>query len=468
MQTNRALFFRRSLRCSLVVLIAASAMASRSQAETLQDAFVSAYESNPGLLAARAQLRQTNEQAPQARGAWRPQVTVSGSTGATSVSQWNNDVKTFDDHSYPNTLTLQASQPLYTFGRADARVEAADATIESQRAALFSREQEVLTATASAYMAVLREASVLELQRNNITRLQSQLAATQARFEIEDATRTDVAQAEASLAEARANVENAEAAFAQARAAYMRVVGRPPSDLIQPDLPDRLPDSAAAAAEIAGADNFSLLQARFAEAAADHQKDAAESELLPSVDLTVDVNRSENASGQDNKAWIATASVRVSVPLYQSGVSYSKAREAHENLRRLRYTAVEQERVVQEEASSAFEAFQGSYSQLDALQAQIDAATVALQGVTNEASIGVRTVLDVLDAEQALLDARVRLVRARYDVVVNAYRLLASVGRLTAQGLGLPVAYYDYDRHYVETHERWFGLDTADDAYFKD
>lgn len=449
-------------------MIVVAGFASRSQAETLQEAFAAAYLTNPGLLAARAQLRQTNEQAPQARGAWRPQVTVSGTAGATSVQQWNNDVKSFAESSYPTTLSLQAVQPLYTFGRADAGVEAADATIEAQRAALFSSEQDVLVAAATAYMAMLREASVLELQRNNITRLQSQLDAAQARFEIEDATRTDVAQAQASLAEASADLENAEAALAQARATYRRVIGHLPDLLVQPEIPTGLPQSAAAAAELAAADNFTLLQARFAEAAADYQKAAAESELLPSVDLTMDVNRSQNTSGFDNKSWTATAGVRVSAPLYQSGVTYSRAREAHENLRRLRYAAIDRERSVQEGAANAFVAFQGSYSQLEALQAQIEAATVALQGVTNEASIGVRTVLDVLDAEQTLLDARVRLVRARYDVVVNAYRLLATIGRLTAQDLGLPVDFYDYDRHYVEIRSRWFGLDTPDDRYFKD
>ncbi len=461
---------RSSLRPLTIVSLAAIALIvpwRQAAGETLHEALVRAYVGNPALIAARAQLRQTDELSPQALGGWRPQVNASGSVGATSVEQTSNGY-TVSNSSYPTNLTLQATQPLYTFGRVEAKVEAADATIESQRAALFRAEQDTFISAVTAYMTVIRESATLSLQRNNLDRLDRQLEATTARFEVDDLTRTDVAQAQASVAEARANVRQAEASLAQARVTYERVIGSIPGQLTVPTLPTALPETRSAAVDAATDGNFALIQASFAEAAAAHQLDAAESDLLPSLDLVADVSRAENSGGGDNLNWAATATLRLSVPLYQSGIASSKAREAHENLRRLRFTAIDQLRSAREEAANAFEALQGNLSQIDALETQISAATLALEGVRSEAAVGARTVLDVLDAEQSLLDGQVRLVRARYDVLVSGYQLLAAMGRLTAQDLALPVDYYDYDRHYREVRDRWYGLATTGDRYFQD
>lgn len=453
---------------NIVILLSTALIPGLGVAQTLEEAFVLAYGTNPGLISARALLRQTNEQAPQARGGWRPQVSFNGSAGYTDVKQSSNGRTVLNDSSNPRAVSLEATQPLYTFGRVDARVDAADATIESQRAQLFQTEQDTFVSTATVYLTAIREAATLELQRNNLARLRQQLEATQARFEVEDLTRTDVAQAEARVAAAEADVASAEASLAQARISFARVIGQPPVDLNVPDLPQGLPDTRDEAINVAMRGNFTLLGANFSEAAAARQLEAAKADLLPSVNLVTNLNHSEDSGGSENESWNAAVSVRLTVPLYQSGITYSKAREAKENLRRLRFSAIEQTRIASESAANAYEALQGSFSQLDALQTQIDAAAIALEGVQSEATVGARTVIDVLDAEQALLDAQVRLVRARHDVLVSSYSLLSAIGRLTAQDLELPVEYYDYDQHYREVRTRWLGTETSDPGYFRD
>ncbi|WP_420405764.1 TolC family outer membrane protein [Nisaea sp.] len=448
--------------CTLPLLLSPE----RLSAQTLEEAFVEAYRNNPSLNAARALLRQTNEQAPQARGGWRPTITFTGSAGYTDVKQASNGRTLLNDSSQPRSVGLQASQPVYTFGRVKARVEAADATIESQRAQLFQTEQDTFVSTATAYMAVIRERETLKLRRDNLRSLQEQLVATRERFTINDVTRTDVAQAESSVAAAEANVTRSEASLAQAEASFARVVGFPPRNLEFPDMPAGLPASKSMAIEAAKDGNFTVLSARFAEAAAARQIEAAQSDLLPSVDLVSSLDHSENSSGGDNENFAASISLRLTVPLYQSGVTYSKAREARENHNRLRLTTLDQERSATEGTESAYESLRGNQSQFASLEAQIEAAAIALEGVRNEASVGARTVIDVLDAERTLLNARIRLVQASYDVHVASYRLLAAMGRLTAQDLELPVAYYDYDRHYREVRSRWFGTGTGENGFY--
>ena len=459
---------RPALRAHLLAgcALALAILSTPASAQTLEEAFVAAYRDNPALNAARALLRQTDEQVPQARGGWRPTVTFTGSAGFTSVKQSSNGRTILDNNSSPRALGLQATQPLYTFGRVEARVEAAEATIESQRAQLFQTEQDTFVSTVTAYMRVIRETDTLTLRRDNLRSLQKQLVATRARSEVNDLTKTDVAQAEASVAAAQADVTSAEASLAQARDSFTRVVGQPPRDLVSPNMPTGLPLSKPAAVETARSGNFTVLSARFAEAAAERQLEAAKSELLPSVELVSSLDHSADSAGSDNESFSASVSVRLTVPLYQSGITYSRARQAHQNYNRLRLILLDQERDAVEGTANAFEALQGNQSQFTALEAQIKAAAIALDGVRNEASVGARTVIDVLDAERALLNARIRLVQASYDVHVTSYRLLAAMGRLTAQELRLPVAFYDYDRHYRDVRNRWIGTDTGELGFF--
>jgi outer membrane protein len=435
---------------------------ARADVGTLEDTFVRAYISNPRLLAARAQLRQTNEKAPQARAGWRPTVIISSSVGGTHVKTTQNGIQTLSRSSLPRSNALQITQPIELFGKVEAKVSTADFTIQAQRAALFKTEQDVFLATANAFLSNIRESATLDLQTKNLTRLLKQLEVTEARFKVNDLTRTDMAQAEARVAEAQANVRNAKAQLSQARETFKQVVGDYPTILALPKLPNGLTASQAEAVTAALNQNFSLLQALFLEKAAASQLEEAKRDLLPSVNLVTSVNHSLDSGGGDNENLNLSATIQLSIPLYQAGTEYARIREARENLRRLRFSRQDQERGTSQSAANAFESLQSNLTQLDSLSAQIKAATIALDGVENEAKVGGRTVIDILDAKQALLDAQVKEVQANHNVLVAAYQLLAATGRLTAQNMNLPVAYYDYDAHYQDIKNRWYGMTSVD------
>ncbi|MFX4222344.1 MAG: TolC family protein [Thalassobaculum sp.] len=217
---------------------------SSAGAQSLEEALALAYETNPELLAARADLRQTDEAAPQARGGWRPSITATGSFGVTDVNAESRGVTTTDDHSFPITGSLNVTQPIYTFGRVDAEVDEADANIQAARAGLFASEQNTLLDAVVAYVNVIRDTSILELQINNVQRLDKQLEATSDRFRVGEVTRTDVAQAEARRARSEADRTQAEGNLVTSRVAFERVVGVVPANLTEPSIPPGLPEFA--------------------------------------------------------------------------------------------------------------------------------------------------------------------------------------------------------------------------------
>ncbi|MDF1793004.1 MAG: TolC family protein, partial [Thalassobaculaceae bacterium] len=266
--------FAKSLRTSaaVVALVAGMAVAGPSMAlaQTLEEALALAYETNPELLAARADLRQTDENAPQARGGWRPSITASGSFGVTDVTAESNGVTTTDDHSFPITGSISATQPIYTFGRVQADVDEADANIQAARAGLFQSEQSTLLGAVISYVNVIRDTSILDLQINNVQRLDKQLEATQDRFRVGEVTRTDVAQSEARRARSQADRTQAEGNLITSRVTFERVIGVVPTELTEPTIPPGLPTARDEAVEIALQESYSLVQAKFQELAARH------------------------------------------------------------------------------------------------------------------------------------------------------------------------------------------------------
>ncbi len=428
-------------------------------AQSLEDALALAYDTNPSLLAARASLRQTDEQAPQARGGWRPSVSVSGSAGFTDVDAETDGITTTDDNSFPFTASFSVTQPLYTGGEVQAAVDKADANIQAERASLFATEQSVLLAAVTSYVNVLRDESTLQLQINNLQRLKKQLDATQDRFRVGEVTRTDVAQAESRVARAEADRTQAEGNLITSRVTFEREVGEVPGTLTSPPIPPGLPVNREEAVDIAVRENFSLIQLKFQELSARHNIDEESAGLLPTVDLVAEADQNYDTSGQDNESRSLTAEIQVSIPIYQQGIVYSQVREAKENANRVRLLVDDERREVVESSASAFEAYQTSIAQIESLRAEVAASEIALEGVEQEATVGARTVLDVLDAEQELLDAQVDLVSAERDAIVASYALLSSLGRLTAQDLGLPVQIYDYDQHYLAVESRYYGTE---------
>jgi outer membrane protein/adhesin transport system outer membrane protein len=454
-----------------ILLIAAALLVSAmtARAETLVEALVLAYVNNPALLAARADLRAVDEQVPQALSGWRPTVTLNGnfdrrrvrnnfsarSTAATGSTGGGGGGFTSEDRN-SRSYSLNIEQPLFQGGRTLAETRRAEDLIQAQRAALLDIEQKVLGDVVAAYMNVVRDQALLELNVNNEQVLRRQAQATHDRFEVGDLTLTDVSQADSRLARATADRIEAEGALMTSRAAYRNLTGAVPGRFEAPPPLAGLPESEDEARSIADAENPAIMAARFEERAADEAIAAVRGELLPTVSLTGELSRSQDQFSTIDQQDEASFGARVTVPLYQSGSVFSRLREAHETAGQRRIQIEETRRNVGEETTRARAALKTARARIVSFEAEVQATMIALDGVRQEELVGARTVLDVLDAEQEHLDAKVNLVRARRDKVVAAYEMLASLGRLTARQLDLPVNPYNFEVHYNEVKGRWF------------
>jgi len=441
-------------------------------AQSLEEALASAYRSNPELLAQRAALRAVDEQVPRAMSQWRPTVQVTGNTGfardynATTTTVFNgdgtSDRQTANNQRVrrPYTATLQATQPLYRGGRSTAELARAEANIQASRALLSVTEQRVLLDAATAYINLARELAVLDLNTNNVQVLQRQLEAARDRFQVGEITRTDVSQAEARLAQAQAARTGSEGNVNTARAAYLRVVGQ---EAVRPAVPAvpvaLLPGSAAEARDVALASNPAVVQARFTHEAAGHDVALIEGEKLPTVGLQADAIRGVETQTRGVQRDTVDLLLTFTVPIYQQGLTDARVREAKQTQGQRRTQIDVSQRQVTDEANRAWQQLQTARAQIASFQAQIRANEIALEGVSQEARVGSRTVLDVLNAEQELLNSRVSLVQAQRDQVLASFQLLSATGRLTARTLSLPVEYYDPEAYAKATRDRWIGTD---------
>ncbi|PKR54333.1 TolC family outer membrane protein [Thalassospira marina] len=446
------------LTCS--ILATAGVISTGASAETLDDALAKAYQSNPTLEAGRAQLRATDEEISQALSNWRPTVQLNGSAGIRKLDVDTDQAATTRDSTLnPYEVGLNVSQPLYRGGRTEAETERADARIKSQRAGLRSTEQTVFLNVATAYFNVLRDTAVVELNQNNIRVLERQLEATRDRFSVGEVTRTDVSQGEARLAGAKADLIAAQGTLANTRAVYERLVGNAPTDLKIPDPLGGLPTSVKQVIETASAQHPDVLQAQFSEDAAHDDIRLSEGALYPVVSLSAGVSRSSEASSEDTTTDTAEVLAEVTVPIYQQGAEYSSIRAAKQTASQARLVVDQTRREVIESATSAWENLVTARASIESQQAEVSAAEVALDGVQREASVGSRTVLDVLDQEQELLQARVSLVQSRRDAAVAEFQVKAAIGALNAQVLGLPVEIYDVEQNYNKVKDQLWGSD---------
>jgi len=309
----------------------------------------------------------------------------------------------------------------------------------------------------SAYVAVIRDQETLRLNVNNVQVLQRQLDATNERFRVGEITRTDVAQAESRLAGARATRANAEGTLQTSRATFARLVGMAPERLVAPQPLTPAVRSAREAAELASVNAPSVVATLFDEAAGREQVDVQFAALLPQVSLQAQTFRSDNSQQANTRATGETITATLSVPLYQGGAEHSAVRQARQDAQRLRQVVDDQRRAAMQQATQAWETLAAARAQVDSVRSQIRAAEIALDGVQREAVVGSRTTLDVLNAEQELLNARVTLVQALANVVTNSYALAGAVGRLTAKDLALPVPLYDMEAYYRAVRNKWFG-----------
>ena len=427
-------------------------------AETLTDALVQAYTTNPELLAARASLRSVDEGVPQALAGWRPTVSFSASVTEQHISI-NNSA---DSTGLTNAQSLTITQNVYDGGSTVAATRSAEATVLAQRASLASTEQVVLFDVVTSYSNVVRDAAVVELNINNERRLERQLEAARDRFAVGEITRTDVAQAESRLARAKAERRQAEGDLASSKATYQRAVGRPPGQLQPAPRVDGLPATVDEVIEFAKKQNPSVLASVYSERAEQADVRTLEAALLPSVDLQGQWSRndgvqSSSSSSSLNQGVAVTATL--TVPLYQAGSVTSQIREQKEIASQARLSISQTQREAVESATQAWEALQSARALIVSLNEEVAAQRIALDGVQQEATVGSRTVLDVLDAEQELLNAQVDLVRQERDEVVTEFQVLAAMGFLTAEGLGLPVQRYDVEANYKRVRNKWWGLE---------
>ena len=444
--------------CAVGAILASSTAQAPARADALQDALVQAYQNNPALLAERARLRATDETVAQALSNWRPTVSISGDAGYEYRSRTLTGADKEGKTPLPRNAALSVDQNLYRGGQTLAATPRAENLVRSDRARLLGIEQAVMLSAATAYVDVVRDKAVVELRVNNERVLRRQLEATRDRFSVGEVTRTDVAQAESRLSRSTAERIRAEGDLVNSRAAYRNVVGTAPGKLA-PAKPLRdLPANETETVSLARERNFAVIEADFVERAARDQVDQVTGELLPTVTLSGDMSRDFEGVNSDSETDTVSIIANVSVPLYQSGSVSSRVREAKQVVAQRRNERNRAVRDAREEGTRAWEDLETARAQIRSFTAEVRATTIALEGVQQEALVGSRTVLDVLDAEQELLDASVSLVRAERDEVVAAYQLRSAVGRLTAESLKLPVESYDFTSNYRRVRNKWFGL----------
>jgi outer membrane protein len=453
----------------------------RAWAETLDSALVQAYLNNPSLNSQRAAVRATDENVPQALSGYRPKVSISATGGQQSLSSTTrvvspnlpanvppNNPATYAIQSGYNTpvaLGATITQTLFNGFQTANKTRQAESQVLAARATLRVTEQTVLLNAATAYMNLLRDTAVLELQRRNVEVLQEQLRQTRDRFNVGEVTRTDVAQSESRLAQGRSQVLTAEATYKASAATYRQVIGVNPSNLTPGSPVDRFsPKTLPASVSLATGTHPAVTTAEYNVDAALRAVKVAEAALYPTASVTGNFSKNYEVVGSLNTIESYNASVlgTLSVPIYQGGANYSLVRQAKETLGQRRLDLDVARDQVRQTTVQSWGQLEAAKSTVDSTQAQVQAAEIALNGVREEARVGQRTTLDVLNAQQELVNARVALVGAQRDRVVASYTLLAAVGRLSPEVLGLHVPVYQPQIHYQQVRDSWVGLRNPD------
>lgn len=441
--------------------------AAPSKAESLAQALTSAYTSNPALRAERARQRATDEQVPQALSGWRPTVTATGDAGVEhnrsrfeTVTGGVSGISTRKGNTEPAGISIELNQPVFRGFRTVNETKRAESNVEAGRQNLLAVEQQVLFDASSAFMNVVRDREIVGLRVRNVTFLREQLRAAQARFSVGEITRTDVAQSRARLSLSRSNLAVARANSNTSAANYVRFVGHQPRKLTHIKILRRLPKSLQRAIAVAEKANPNVLAALHLEDASVYNTEAVKGNLLPTVSLQARYDYREDPGTTQRSAESASLLGVVRVPLYQAGRVYSEVREAKQLSSQRRLQTLDVRRQVREGVVSAWHALVASRQTIKSFTDQVNANQFALEGVRQEALVGSRTTLDVLDAEQELVDSKVSLAGARRDAIVAAYRLLGAIGRLTAADLRLSVSTYDPQEHYTNTRDKLFGTNT--------
>lgn len=487
---TRATFRMRLAATGFVIALTGSAFTA--QADTLEWALATAYQTNPQLNSQRAITRAIDENVPQALSGYRPTVSATlsggrqyqrtetevpgsvaagvggsragGATGGTATTTARGGLRSITQGTFdPRSAGISGTQTLFNGFQTGNRVRQAEQQVSAARETLRLIEQNVLLNAASAYMNLLRDTAILELQRSNVAVLVEQLRQTRDRFSVGEVTRTDVAQAESRLAAGRSQLATAEANFTNSRAVYRQVIGVEPGKLAPASPVDRLSPLHLPAAIASGrARNPNVTAAMFGIDVQALQVKINEGALYPVVTVTANAQQNWEVSPLVKQQTSASLLGQLTVPIYRGGLFYSAVRQSKETLTQRRFDLETARDQVQASVVQAWGNLDAAKAQIAATQAQVSAAEIALNGVREEARVGQRTTLDVLNAQQELVNARVALVTAQRDRVVASYGLLSAVGRLSPVVLSLPISVYEPMVHYQQVRDVWAGVRTPD------
>jgi outer membrane protein len=448
---------------------------------TLAEALAVAYETNPQLAAQQASLRATDENVAIANGGWRPTISAGGTYGyqqyfffPETITDANGNVVfgPFSNiSSHPAQAALTVTQPIFRGGRTVAEIGRAKAQVRSARAQLLAAEQTVLLSAATSYMDVVRDTAILNLRQHNVAVLKQEADSTQAQFNAGALTRTDVAQSQARLAAAQSDLTAAQSQLQSSNANFLQAIGRQPETLeVEPALPPALPTGVDVSITLALNQNPAMVSARENEIVADYTVDDAFGALLPTfsvqgqyaygqgslVSPTGTLNESLGPPHTADHAITVTG--QLNVPIYQAGVEDATLRQAKQLHAQAQLNVAVSDRQVRDAVTIAWAQFEAAEASIASNEAAERANQIAFEGVSKEQQVGGRTILDVLNAEQELLNAAVALVSAKRNAEVAAFQVLAANGSLTAKTLGLKVKLYDPLEYYDDNAGRWVGF----------
>lgn len=452
----------RGIVAVLVLVLANALLAVPAAADTfkLSDALALAYTTNPELEAARARVRAADDAVAEARGGWRPNVSVTGSFG---YARQDNIIPTFFGEVQefgPVTGHATATQPIVTGGQAYAQVQRAIALVRAARADLLNAEQQILLAAATAYLDVVRDTEALRIHQGDVDVLARQRDATKTQLDAGATTRTDLEEVEVRIAGAQADLALAQAQLAQSRDSFERVIGRPAETLEDaPPLP-RLPGTQDQALALALRLSPRIQSAQANDKAAQYGIDNAVGALLPHASIVADYTYLQGTQTFGYRAKTGTFSVigQLSIPLYQGGAEDARVREAKEARSQTRLGIADADQATRQITKDAWMSFLAAQTAVGFNRQRVAASEQALDGVIQQQHEGERSIIDILNAEQERLSAQVALAGSSHDMVVTSYQVLAAVGELTAKQLTLRVKLYDPNVHYDDNSTSWTGL----------
>jgi outer membrane protein len=453
------------------VLLMAYSGPTPALADTIEAALVRAYQNNPQLNSQRASVRATDENVPQALSGYRPRVALTASAGYqytdtnTTAGGAPNAIVRTEIHgaNAPRSAGLTVSQTLFNGQQTANRTRGAESQVSGSREALRVLEQTVLLAGATIYMDYLRDAAIVEVQRSNTRVLEQTLKQTRDRFNVGEVTRTDVAQSEAQLAAGKTQQLTAESNLNTTRSNFRRIIGNEPENLAPGSPVDRyLPGTLPSAVDLSLIENPNVTAAMFGIDVNYLQVKVNEGALLPTVTFQASVQQSYEQTLTIFRSFGASAIAQLSVPVYQGGAEYSLIRQSKETLAQQRLVLEQTRDQTRANVVTAWGQLVAGRAQVASAQSQVTASEIALNGVREEAKAGQRTTLDVLNAQQALVNARVALVTAQHDRVVASYAVLNAIGRLSPVVLSLKTTVYDPSVHYHQVRDSWYGVRIPD------